>query len=57
MNEELNRHRYISRQDLKWAHQQEEAKFKQQFYSGIIIVGAGLVLASWCWMFYQKVTA
>ena len=57
MNEELNRHRYVSRQDIEWAHQQEEAKLKQQFYSATIILSAALIILSWCWMFYQKVTA
>jgi len=53
----LQRSNYINRQDIEWAHQQDETKFKQQFYSGVVITAVGLIIASWCWMFYQKITA
>ena len=56
MNEQ-NPNSYIRRQDIEWAHQQDEVKLKQQFYSATIIISAALIVLSWCWMFYQKITA
>jgi hypothetical protein len=53
----IQRSNYINRQDIEWAHQQDEVKLKQQFYSATIIISAALIILSWCWMFYQKITA